>query len=86
MIWEDIKYGALTPPPPLQVYRNCSRPRGLVFIANYTFEDSDLHKARDGSEVDVRNLKELFTQMGYVIPTVHQNLNTTVSALTRVLF
>ena len=58
------------------IYRNCSRPRGLVFLANYTFCESSVHSYREGSQKDVNKLAVIFRPMGYVIPAIHQNLST----------
>ncbi|XP_018007530.1 uncharacterized protein LOC108665303 [Hyalella azteca] len=59
-----------------EIYRNCSSPRGLVFLADYSFKNSRTnHEPRQGSHIDVRNLKELFEQMGYHVPHVYVDLD-----------
>ncbi|CAL4169370.1 unnamed protein product, partial [Meganyctiphanes norvegica] len=65
------------------LYKNCSMPRGLVFMANYKDFANDQNMSRHGSEIDVKNLTILFTQMGYKIPKQHVNMtrNETVKAL-----
>ncbi|XP_047479140.1 uncharacterized protein LOC125032144 [Penaeus chinensis] len=58
----------------LQLYMNLSKPRGLVFLANYKDFRDEAHPCRRGSEIDVKNLSLLFTQMGYKIPKQHINM------------
>nr|XP_053629348.1 LOW QUALITY PROTEIN: uncharacterized protein LOC128686445 [Cherax quadricarinatus] len=58
-----------------QVYRNLTMPRGLVFMANYKDFVENQHTSREGSEIDVKNLSLLFSQMGYKIPKQHLNMN-----------
>lgn len=64
--------------PPLQVYKNESEPRGLVFLANYKDFNDQQHETRGGSEIDVKNLMLLFAQMGYRTST-HINMTKWVS-------
>ncbi|KAK4327535.1 hypothetical protein Pmani_002016 [Petrolisthes manimaculis] len=47
---------------PPHAYKHETNPRGAVFIANYRQFHSSV---RQGSEKDVQNFKDLFTQMGY---------------------
>ncbi|KAG0718462.1 Caspase-9 [Chionoecetes opilio] len=47
------------------VYQNESEPRGHVFLANYKDFVDGMHAPRLGSEIDVANLGQLFSQMGY---------------------
>lgn len=63
----------------LQLYRNLSKPRGLVFLANFKDFRDNSHPCRRGSEIDVKNLSLLFTQMGYKIPKQHINMTKYVS-------
>nr|XP_027232060.1 caspase-1-like isoform X2 [Penaeus vannamei] len=56
------------------LYKNLSKPRGLVFLANYKDFRDGAHPCRRGSEIDVKNLSLLFTQMGYKIPKQHINM------------
>ncbi|XP_063606310.1 caspase-1-like [Penaeus indicus] len=56
------------------LYKNLSKPRGLVFLANYKDFRDEQHPCRRGSEIDVKNLSLLFTQMGYKIPKQHINM------------
>ncbi|CAL4100584.1 unnamed protein product [Meganyctiphanes norvegica] len=67
----------------VDLYKNCSMPRGLVFMANYKDFANNQHKSRNGSEMDVKNLTLLFTQMGYKVPKQHINMtrNETVKAI-----
>lgn len=44
-------------------YRTRSRNRGAVLIFNYKHYVNNIEPTRNGSEVDVHNLKDLFTQM-----------------------
>ncbi|XP_068202072.1 uncharacterized protein [Palaemon carinicauda] len=73
---------------PPEAYKNDSSPRGAVFIANYKhFDGSNDRKLseRVGSEVNVRQLKELFTQMMYEV-TIYEGSGTkddTIAALER---
>ncbi|XP_042874475.1 caspase-1-like isoform X2 [Penaeus japonicus] len=57
-----------------ELYRNLSKPRGLVFLANFKDFRDNSHPCRRGSEIDVKNLSLLFTQMGYKIPKQHINM------------
>ena len=63
-----------------KVYKNTSRPRGMVFLANYTFPVGGRSSKdyRKGSEVDEENIKNLFEGMGYTVK-VHRNLTRVVS-------
>lgn len=61
--------------PPAEVYKNNTMPRGLVFMANYKDFVNNEHTSREGSEIDVKNLTVLLSQMGYMIPKQHINLN-----------
>lgn len=56
-----------------QVYKNESEPRGYVFLANYKNFLDEQHETRSGSEIDVQNLCQLFSQMGYK-PSFHINM------------
>ena len=48
-----------------KIYENNSTPKGYLFLANYKkFKDND-GMDRKGSDVDVQNLIELFTDLGY---------------------
>ncbi|XP_071547584.1 uncharacterized protein [Panulirus ornatus] len=49
---------------PPEAYINASEPRGAIFIANYRHFDGG-QETREGSEHDVKNLRDLFTQLGY---------------------
>ncbi|XP_063888732.1 uncharacterized protein LOC135115726 isoform X3 [Scylla paramamosain] len=56
-----------------EVYNNESEPRGYVFLANYKNFLDEQHETRSGSEIDVQNLCQLFSQMGYK-PSYHINM------------
>ncbi|XP_045105932.1 cell death protein 3-like isoform X2 [Portunus trituberculatus] len=56
------------------VYKNESEPRGYVFLANYKNFRDEQHETRSGSEIDVQNLGQLFSQMGYK-PSYHINMS-----------
>lgn len=56
-----------------EVYKNESEPRGYVFLANYKNFVDEQHETRSGSEIDVQNLCQLFSQMGYK-PSFHINM------------
>ncbi|XP_066954650.1 uncharacterized protein [Macrobrachium rosenbergii] len=63
---------------PPEAYKNDSCPRGAVFIANYrNFDKCKTYrlKKRTGTEVNVRQLEELFTQMKYEV-TAFDDLGT----------
>ncbi|RXG67141.1 Caspase Dronc [Armadillidium vulgare] len=56
-----------------EIYKNESQPRGYVFLANTDKYINNSHTERVGSIKDVKNLKELFNQMGYLVEE-HLNL------------
>ncbi|KAK3852619.1 hypothetical protein Pcinc_040804 [Petrolisthes cinctipes] len=68
---------------PHAVYRNQTMPRGLVFMANYSSFEGNVYPRREGSELDVKNLTLLFTQMGYRVnePRLNMTKYGTIKAL-----
>ena len=59
--------------PEMGTYQMKSNPKGLALIVNYE-NFPDISCKRNGSEVDVRNLKELCEQLGFVVE-IHKDLN-----------
>ncbi|XP_042223340.1 ankyrin-3-like [Homarus americanus] len=59
-------------PPGENVYKCTTNPKGHVLILNYEFTGT--HNERRGSTTDVKNLNNVFTQMGYRV-TTHKDLN-----------
>lgn len=58
--------------PDAGVYKNLTIPRGIVYIFNYYF--SDTQSVRSGATIDTYNMKELFVRMGYHVK-VHEELS-----------
>jgi len=50
-----------------QAYPMRSSPRGYFFMINNVQFVNSIEKAQIGSEVDERNLEDLFTQLGYIV-------------------
>ncbi|XP_047475803.1 uncharacterized protein LOC125029737 [Penaeus chinensis] len=74
-IWQfpwNVKPAPYSRLPDAGVYKNLSVPRGIVYIFNYYF--SDTQSVRSGATVDTYNLKELFVRMGYHVK-VHEELS-----------
>ncbi|XP_063590643.1 uncharacterized protein LOC134767554 [Penaeus indicus] len=74
-IWQfpwNVKPAPYPRQPDAGVYKNLSVARGIVYIFNYYF--SDTQNVRSGATVDTYNLKELFVRMGYHVK-VHEQLN-----------
>ncbi|CAL4108287.1 unnamed protein product [Meganyctiphanes norvegica] len=59
--------------PDENTYQNLSKPRGLVYIFNYTFEN-DPNNFRPGADCDSDNLKYIFEKMGYRV-YINNDLN-----------
>lgn len=61
----QVKHADLVRGPP-EAYKNESRPRGVLLIANWVnFGDNKDVEERGSSRRDVENIEALFSQMGY---------------------
>jgi hypothetical protein len=66
-----------------QVYPMSSYPRGYFFMINNVQFVNDIEDARVGSQVDEKNLGDLFRDFGYIVESYRdQGLEVDVSAIT----
>ncbi|CAH0390810.1 unnamed protein product [Bemisia tabaci] len=59
----------LNPPRPWQAYKMGSKPKGYALIINIQKFPNFPDENRAGSEVDLRRLQKLFTELGYEVET-----------------